>query len=143
MAFGIYWKNIASNYKMDWMKNEDTKLPYEPAVFCIDLIIRASWEAPIYMRLIERKDELLYFETIDQKTVIELEMKAQFLRLLANVNLSIPPKPVIGVDGTFFELSISSLWNKFSFNWWSDEVDENWQAVVQLKNALMQLQDNV
>ena len=63
------------------------------------------------------------------------------MQLLKNIDLSIQPKPSMGLDGTFFELSIYSLWNKITFNWWSDQVSENWKAIVNLKNELIKLKN--
>lgn len=69
------------------------------------------------------------------------ETKNKLMQLLKNIDLSIQPKPSMGLDGTFFELSIYSLWNKITFNWWSDQVSENWKAIVNLKNELIKLKN--
>ncbi|WP_316786823.1 hypothetical protein [Pedobacter frigiditerrae] len=111
----------------------------ETAFFCIQLEIRPSFGANDLMRLIEKKQGCLFFEYADQKIELNIQLKNELLQLLKGIDLSVPPKPAMGVDGTFFELSVYSLWNKFSFNWWGDDVDENWQPLLRLKEKIVAL----
>lgn len=127
---------------MDWMNEpKPTFKKDETAIFCIQLEIKPSWESPELIRIIEQQNGELFLEYFDVKVKQNEDIKIKLLKLLKNIDLSIQPKPSFGVDGTFFELSIYSLWNKITFNWWSDAVGENWKAIVDLKNELIELKN--
>jgi len=127
---------------MDWMNEpKPTFKKDETAIFCIQLEITPSWGSPEWIRVIEQQNGELFLEYFDIKVKQNEDIKIKLLKLLKNIDLSIQPKPSFGADGTFFELSIYSLWNKITFNWWADEVGENWKAIVDLKNELIELKN--
>jgi len=127
---------------MDWMNEPKRTFDKdEIATFCIQLAINPSWEQSELIRIIERKDGKLFLEYSEIQIEQTGETKNKLMQLLKNIDLSIQPKPSMGLDGTFFELSIYSLWNKITFNWWSDQVSENWEAIVNLKNELIKLKN--
>lgn len=127
---------------MDWMNEpKPTFKKNETAIFCIQLEIIPSWESPELIRIIEQQNGELFLEYSDIKVKQNEDIKIKLLKILKNIDLSTQPKPSFGVDGTFFELSIYSLWNKITFNWWSDVVGENWKAIVDLKNELIELKN--
>jgi hypothetical protein len=126
---------------MDWMTTIDTDLANkdEPAVFCIQLYISPSFEKKELIKIIERKDGKLYLEFSNIRKAIDPQIRIELLNILKDIDVSIPPKPSMGMDGIFFELSIYSHWNKLSFNWWSDYVNENWQPLIKLKEKIIAL----
>ncbi|MGI4869843.1 MAG: hypothetical protein ACRYFX_01555 [Janthinobacterium lividum] len=71
--------------------------------------------------------------------LLESKTVKSLLNLLANIDVSIPPLPGGGFDGIDYKLTIGGHVNSLVFSWWTDQINENWQPLIELREAVYNL----
>jgi hypothetical protein len=68
------------------------------------------------------------------------EKAENILQILKHASISVVPEYGLGLDGTSYELTVSSGLNEGHYRWW-ETIPEGWEQLAEVSDALLRLVD--
>lgn len=90
-------------------------------------------------KILQHDDDTYFLVYQDEQLAVAQATVAGLLNLLKNIDLSKPPAPSGGFDGTDYKVTIGSHFNAVTFSWWTDQVDKNWQPLIELRERIYRI----
>jgi len=127
----------------------------------LKLAITPSFEDAFVLTLMENRDQkkktyLLRHEEVELQSAAQENVGQHFslsedirltnekaeniLQILKQASISVVPGYSLGVDGTSYELTVSSGVNEGHYCWW-ETIPEGWEPLAEISDALLRLVD--
>ena len=100
---------------------------------------RTSWHGTRTVKIFQDADNNYFMSYAGQRLALADATVKSRIESLKTIDVSQPSKPVAGVDGTSYRVIIGARFKSLTFEWWADEISENWRPLIELRENILQL----